>query len=73
MPTRHPTMPPVRTEIQCEVNGKTYEGKYHVNKGVLYVDCAYGSKNAHGSSASEVIAKMVLAEIVRDAISKGHA
>ena len=51
-------------ELTVEVNGKTYNGHYRVEKGVITVSTLYSSKSTQlGNSPAELIARILLREM----------
>lgn len=72
MPKR-PTAPPVRHNIECEVDGQVHRGTYEVTGGVLTVHGAGGSKSAQPGARPDVMARIILGELVREADGKGWA
>jgi hypothetical protein len=64
---------PPSYEIECQVDGKTYRSRYTVSGGLVTVNWVYGTKSAvPGASGPEFIARLLLAELVRDAIRDGY-
>ena len=60
---------PVKTTT-VTVQGVTYEGTYYVQGSTVYVQSSFGAKATQvGKWLPEVIAKMLLSELVRAAAS----
>ena len=58
--------------ILCEVEGRVYAGTYEVTKGVLKVTLpGHGSKYASLASWPDVIAEIILRELVEETKRKG--
>jgi hypothetical protein len=54
-------------EISVEINGKIYRGSCSIRGRVITVSSAYGQKSTQiGNSHPDVLAKMLLRELVRD-------
>jgi hypothetical protein len=71
MPRKSAPRPPVRSDVECELDGKTYRGTYEVSRGLLTVSWAYGSKSAAPGAAPNVLARIMLRELVQDAKRQG--
>ncbi len=58
----------VTDRIVIHVDGEEYDGTYDVASGVVTVRTAYGSQSTHlvGDTPPEVLAKMLLGELVRE-------
>lgn len=55
----------MQREITIEINGKSYSGRYEVNRKVLTLSSSYGTKSTQlGSLPAETLAKMLLREII---------
>jgi hypothetical protein len=56
--------------VTVTINGDTYEGVYYVQRSTVFVQSAFGTRSAPvGGSPPEMIAKMLLAELVRASFS----
>lgn len=54
-------------DIEVEINGKTYIGRYEVRGNLLTVNSAYGSKSTQPSRGNnEFMAKTLLRELIRE-------
>ena len=57
----------MRAKISVELDGKTYTGSYNVKRGVVTVSTLKGHKSTQvGGSPPEVIARMLLRELVSE-------
>jgi hypothetical protein len=60
---------PVDT-VTVEIDGIIYEGTYYVQKSIVHVQSAFGSKSTPvGAPPPEMIARMLLSELVRGGAS----
>ena len=60
---------PVRT-VSVTIHGATYEGTYYLQGSTVYVQSSFGAKASQvGKWPPEVIAKMLLSELVRASTS----
>jgi hypothetical protein len=59
-------------EVECEYRGKRYRGTYQVRGGILTVASEYGSKSATPGACPEVLARILLREIVEAADGPGE-
>lgn len=66
MPKKSNNHPPVRHDIECEVDGKVHRGTYYVEDGLVKVDGGNGSRSTWAGGRPESMAKRLLAEIVRE-------
>lgn len=65
--------PAQRHEIFLEHNGKKYQAHYYVENNVVTVQSAYGSTSTQvGGSTAEVVARILLREILDGAKSRGE-
>jgi len=71
MPRRTTSRPPMRIDVECEYEGKTYRGTYEVTRGLLTVSWPYGSKSATPGSKPGFLAELILRELVEDAKRRG--
>lgn len=55
----------MRYDVQCEVDGQEHHGTYCVEEGMVTVSSATGSKTARAGVRPDVLAKVILAELVR--------
>ena len=63
---------PFLDEVTIEFEGKEYKGRYKVESKMVYATSAHGSKATQlGGSPAEVIARMLLRNILNDAKSQG--
>jgi len=53
-------------DITVTIDNQNYMGSYSIEKGVLHVLSAYGSKATQPGPAPESIARTILRELVRD-------
>jgi hypothetical protein len=59
--------PPVMREVSIEREGKTYRATYTVEKRMVRVSTAHGSKVTQlGNSAPESLALVLLLELIRE-------
>lgn len=73
MPRRTNQNSPTTYETECQVDGTTYRSRYSLSSGMVTVNWAYGSKSAvPGASGHEFIARLLLQELVREAIRMGY-
>jgi hypothetical protein len=73
MPRRTSKQPPISHETECQVGGKSYKARYSVSGGLVTVSWVYGQKSAvPGASGAAVIARLLLQELVQDAIRNGY-
>jgi hypothetical protein len=60
---------PVDT-VTVEIDGIIYEGTYYVQKSIVHVQSAFGSKSTPvGGSLPVTVARMLLSELVRGGTS----
>ena len=71
MPRGKTERPPMRTDVECEYEGKMYRGTYEVTRGMLTVSWVYGSESATPGSRPDVLAKLILRELIEDAKRRG--
>jgi hypothetical protein len=71
MPKRSSKNPPTSYSVECEVEGKVHHGTYQVARGVLTVHGPWGSKSTSPGARPDVLAKIILREIVQEASAKG--
>lgn len=58
--------PAVVKTLTVTIYGEIYSGTYFVQNGVMYVQSTFGSKATHlGSSPPELVAKLLLSELIR--------
>ncbi len=58
-------------DIECKVDGKTYSGTYTWEAGYINVSYDGNSRKAHcPQTNAESMARLILAELVRESISK---
>ena len=59
----------ISTVVEVEVDGKLYRGRYQVDRGIIALSTVDGRRKAThvGSSPHEVLARILLCELVRDA------
>ena len=59
----------ISTVVEVEVDGKLYRGRYQVDRGIIAVSMMDGRRKATqvGGSPPEVLARILLCELVRDA------
>jgi hypothetical protein len=58
---------PVSREVEVEIEGRRYQGVYSMSDGMVHVSTPHGSKSAAvHSMPDEVLAKMLLRELVRE-------
>ncbi|CAN5358373.1 hypothetical protein BH10PSE17_BH10PSE17_25020 [soil metagenome] len=70
---RRPQQPQQPRDVSVEINGKTYHGTYTTESGTVTVSNGYSRQTTHvGGSHADVIARMMLREIVQAALDKGH-
>lgn len=72
MAKRSNKRPPISRDVECEYRGKRYRGTYHVSAGTLTVNSEYGSKSATPGAGPEVLARIILREIVQAADGRGE-
>lgn len=61
----------MRMDVECEYEGKTYSGTYEVTRGMLTVSWLYGSKSATPGSRPDILARLMLRELIEDAQRRG--
>jgi len=66
------TTSPIREEVEIEFEGKNYKGSYTIKSKMVHVTSAHGSKSTQvGASPPDLIARMLLRNILSDAKGKG--
>ena len=71
MAKRSSNRPPLTSQVECEYGGKIYRGTYYTSGGLLTVDCEFGSKSASPGAGPNVLAKIMLRELIQEADRKG--
>jgi hypothetical protein len=65
--------PPSAFPVIAAVENQEYEGTYYVDAGIVYVESEYGgNKTQLGRTPAATLAAMMLADIIRAAISRGE-
>ena len=60
-----------RQQIEVQVHGHTFGGWYTLKDGVVTVGSAWGSSSTQAGANAQPTAKILLREIVREAIARG--
>lgn len=64
---------PMRHEVSCEFDGKLYSSGYVIEGGLVTVtDVLYGTKSAVPGARPDVIAQLLLHELLTDAKRQGR-
>jgi hypothetical protein len=67
-PKRAPARPRYEETLAYELDGRLFPGRFSVAKGVVSVNCAYGSRSALvGEHAPDALAAILLGEILQSA------
>lgn len=62
---------PIRYDVETEVDGEVHRGSYEVSGGMLTVKSMWGSKSTQPGARPDVLARILLAELVREEKGKG--
>ena len=73
------TQPRQYSDIECEIDGKFYRGRYFIEKGMITVDSDLGSKSAvvrTGNAGAMGLARILLRELAaeeRQRLARGRS
>lgn len=65
MPRRR-TSQSVKHDVECHFEDKVYHGTYEIARGLLTVSWLHGSKSSTPGGAPEVLARIILRELVEE-------
>jgi hypothetical protein len=71
VPSRRNQRAPIRYDVETEIGGVTYRGKYFVQPGripMLTVESDYGSTTTTAGAGPETLARIILGEQVRNSL-----
>lgn len=63
---------PIRSPVECVIEGKVYQGTYYVERGSLTVEGMGGITHASPGARPDAIAQIMLRELVEDARRRGQ-
>ena len=64
---------PMRHEVSCEFDGKLYSSRYVIDGGLVTVThVLYGTKSAVPGASPDVMARLLLHELLTDAKRQGR-